>query len=61
MRRRDFLKSLGAGASLTAFLGSSVARAAMLPPWVVPGPWKMWNTLLFLCKKTGLLIITSGI
>ncbi|MDR7925864.1 phospholipase C, phosphocholine-specific [Acidithiobacillus thiooxidans] len=31
MRRRDFLKSLGAGATLTAFLGSSVARAAMLP------------------------------
>jgi len=31
MRRRDFLKSLGVGASLTAFLGSSVARAAMLP------------------------------
>ncbi|MDX5936724.1 twin-arginine translocation signal domain-containing protein [Acidithiobacillus thiooxidans] len=31
MRRRDFLKSLGVGASLSAFLGSSVARAAMLP------------------------------
>lgn len=31
MRRRDFLKSLGAGAGVTAFLGSSVARAAMLP------------------------------
>ncbi len=31
MRRRDFLKSLGAGATLTAFLGNSVARAAMLP------------------------------
>ncbi|MDX5935990.1 phosphocholine-specific phospholipase C [Acidithiobacillus thiooxidans] len=31
MRRRDFLKSIGAGATLTAFLGSSVARAAMLP------------------------------
>ena len=31
MKRRKFLKSLGLGASLTAFLGSSVARAAMLP------------------------------
>ncbi|MBU2738894.1 phosphocholine-specific phospholipase C [Acidithiobacillus concretivorus] len=31
MKRREFLKNLGVGASLTAFLGSSVARAAMLP------------------------------
>jgi phospholipase C len=31
LKRRDLLKSLRAGATLTAFLGSSVARAAMLP------------------------------
>ena len=31
MRRREFLKSLGLGTGVTAFLGSSVARAAMLP------------------------------
>ena len=31
MKRREFLKTLGGGASLTAFLGGSVARAAMLP------------------------------
>ncbi len=31
MKRREFLKSVGLGVSLTAFLGSTVARAAMLP------------------------------
>ncbi|MDD3760543.1 MAG: phospholipase C, phosphocholine-specific [Acidithiobacillus sp.] len=31
MKRREFLQSLGVGASLTAFLGSTVARAALLP------------------------------
>lgn len=31
MNRREFLKCLGVGASLTATLGSSVARAVMLP------------------------------
>lgn len=37
MERRDFIKSLGVGASLTAFLGSTVARAAMLPARVRSG------------------------
>ncbi|MBU2800042.1 hypothetical protein HFV00_11175, partial [Acidithiobacillus sp. VAN18-4] len=31
MKRREFLQSLGVGASVTAFLGSTVARAALLP------------------------------
>ncbi|MEY2340918.1 phosphocholine-specific phospholipase C [Acidithiobacillus sp. IBUN Pt1247-S3] len=31
MKRREFLQHLGVGATVTAFLGSSVARAAMLP------------------------------
>lgn len=31
MKRRDFLKNIGIGVSLTAFLGNSVSRAALLP------------------------------